>query len=129
MNALRSVALVHGRTGRLGTWLRGRAAPAGGGRVHARRWAILAVLCLSVFLALVDNTIVNVALPSISRQLRAATSDLQWIVDAYSLVFASLLLVGGAWATGTGARALSRSGWRASPGSPRSPGFRAARTC
>ncbi len=95
MNALRSVALVHGRTGRLGTWLRGRAAPAGGGRVHARRWAILAVLCLSVFLALVDNTIVNVALPSISRQLRAATSDLQWIVDAYSLVFASLLLVGG----------------------------------
>jgi EmrB/QacA subfamily drug resistance transporter len=63
--------------------------------VHARRWAILAVLCLSVFLALVDNTIVNVALPSISRQLHATTSDLQWIVDAYSLVFASLLLVGG----------------------------------
>src|SRR5258708_2813724 len=86
---------VAGRSGRPGTWLRGRATPAGGGRVHARRWAILAVLCLSVFLALVDNTIVNVALPSISRQLRAATSDLQWIVDAYSLVFASLLLVGG----------------------------------
>jgi hypothetical protein len=36
------------------------------------------VLCLSVFLALIDNTIVNVALPSISRQLHAATSDLQW---------------------------------------------------
>jgi predicted MFS family arabinose efflux permease len=52
-------------------------------------------LCLSVFLALVDNTIVNVALPSISRQLHATTSDLQWIVDGYSLVFASLLLVGG----------------------------------
>jgi EmrB/QacA subfamily drug resistance transporter len=63
--------------------------------VHARRWAILGVLCLSVFLALIDNTIVNVALPSISRQLHATTSDLQWIVDAYSLVFASLLLVGG----------------------------------
>ena len=47
------------------------------------------------FLALVDNTIVNVALPSISKQLHATTSDLQWIVDAYSLVFASLLLVGG----------------------------------
>src|SRR5258708_12186159 len=89
---------VAGRSGRPGTWLRGRATPAGGGRVHARRWAILAVLCLSVFLALVDNTIVNVALPSISRQLRAATSDLQWIVDAYSLVFASLLLVGGSLA-------------------------------
>jgi predicted MFS family arabinose efflux permease len=80
--------------GRPGTWLRGRATPAGADRVHARRWAILAVLCLSVFLALVDNTIVNVALPSISKQLHATTSDLQWIVDAYSLVFASLLLVG-----------------------------------
>ena len=86
---------VPGRRGRPGTWLRGRATPAGADRVHARRWAILAVLCLSVFLALVDNTIVNVALPSISRQLHATTSDLQWIVDGYSLVFASLLLVGG----------------------------------
>lgn len=63
--------------------------------IHRRRWAILAVLCLSVFLAVVDNTIVNVALPTISRKLHASTSDLQWIVDAYSLVFASLLLVGG----------------------------------
>ncbi len=63
--------------------------------VHRRRWAILAVLCLSVFLAVVDNTIVNVALPTISRRLHATTSELQWIVDAYSLVFASLLLVGG----------------------------------
>ena len=63
--------------------------------MHAQRWAILAVLCVSVFLAVVDNTIVNVALPSISRQLHATISDLQWIVDAYSLVFASLLLVGG----------------------------------
>jgi DHA2 family multidrug resistance protein-like MFS transporter len=86
---------VTGRPGRLGAWVRGRSTPTGGDRVHARRWAILAVLCLSVFLALIDNTIVNVALPSISRQLHAATSGLQWVVDAYSLVFASLLLVGG----------------------------------
>jgi DHA2 family multidrug resistance protein-like MFS transporter len=63
--------------------------------VHGRRWLILAVLCLSVFLALIDNTIVNVALPSISRELRVSTTNLQWIVDAYSLVFAALLLVGG----------------------------------
>jgi EmrB/QacA subfamily drug resistance transporter len=63
--------------------------------VHARRWAILAVLCLSLFLAVVDNTIVNVALPTLSRDLSATTSQLQWIVDAYSLVFAALLLVGG----------------------------------
>lgn len=63
--------------------------------VYRRRWAILGVLSLSVFLAVVDNTIVNVALPRMSEQLRASTSQLQWIVDAYSLVFAGLLLVGG----------------------------------
>lgn len=63
--------------------------------VYRRRWAILGVLSLSVFLAVVDNTIVNVALPSMSEQLGASTSQLQWIVDAYSLVFAGLLLVGG----------------------------------
>lgn len=63
--------------------------------IFRRRWAILGVLCLSVFLAVVDNTIVNVALPSISEQLKASTSQLQWIVDGYSLVFAMLLLVGG----------------------------------
>ena len=88
--------VVPGRRGRAGAWLRGRATPAGADRVHARRWAILAVLCLSVFLALVDNTIVNVALP-LDQQASSTptTSDLQWVVDAYSLVFASLLLVGG----------------------------------
>ncbi|MFM2072798.1 MAG: hypothetical protein RLZZ623_3062 [Actinomycetota bacterium] len=63
--------------------------------IHRRRWGILAVLCLSLFLAVVDNTIVNVAIPRMSSDLGASISDLQWIVDAYSLVFASLLLVGG----------------------------------
>jgi MFS family permease len=63
--------------------------------VHERRWAILGVLCLSLFLVVVDNTITNVALPTLSRQLGASTSQLQWIVDAYSLVFAGLLLAGG----------------------------------
>jgi EmrB/QacA subfamily drug resistance transporter len=63
--------------------------------IHRRRWGILAVLCISLFIAVVDNTIVNVALPTLSRDLNASTSQLQWIVDAYSLVFASLLLVGG----------------------------------
>ena len=51
------------------------------------RWAILGVLCLSVFLVVVDNTIVNVALPSFQRDLNASTSALQWIVDGYSLPF------------------------------------------
>jgi len=62
---------------------------------HPRRWSILPILCLSVFLVVVDNTIVNVALPTLSADLEASTSQLQWIVDAYSLVFAGLLLAAG----------------------------------
>ncbi|MDQ6937484.1 MAG: MFS transporter [Actinomycetota bacterium] len=59
------------------------------------RWIALLVLCLAELLVSIDNTIVNVALPSISRQLAASTSGLQWIVDAYTLVFAGLLLAAG----------------------------------
>jgi len=62
---------------------------------NERRWWILAVLCLSVLLVVVDNTIVNVALPTISRDLHASTSSLQWVVDGYTLSFAGLLLLGG----------------------------------
>ena len=65
------------------------------GHLDRRRWLILIVLCLSLFLVVVDNTIVNVALPTVSRDLSAGTGDLQWIVDAYSLVFAGLLLAAG----------------------------------
>jgi EmrB/QacA subfamily drug resistance transporter len=61
----------------------------------ARRWTILAVLCLSVFVIVVDGTIVNVALPTFGRELGASTSQLQWIVDAYVLVFAGLLMAAG----------------------------------
>src|SRR5262249_19713862 len=60
------------------------------------RWWTLVVLCLSVFLVVVDNTIVNTALPTLARELHAGTSELQWIVDAYTLAVAGLLLVGGA---------------------------------
>jgi DHA2 family multidrug resistance protein-like MFS transporter len=59
---------------------------------YRRRWWILVVLALSVFLVVVDNTIVNVALPTLSRDLNASTTDLQWIVDAYSLDLDSQLL-------------------------------------
>ena len=62
---------------------------------HERRWTILFVLCIAVFLVVVDNTIVNVALPTLSRDFRASNSSLQWIVDGYSLPFAGLLLSGG----------------------------------
>jgi DHA2 family multidrug resistance protein-like MFS transporter len=63
--------------------------------IHRRRWLILGVLSVSVFLVVVDNTIVNVALPTLNRELGASVSELQWIVDAYSLVFAGLLLAAG----------------------------------
>ena len=49
-----------------------------------RRWIVLPVLCLSVFLVVVDNTIVNVALPTLNRTLGASITSLQWIVDASS---------------------------------------------
>ncbi|MEI8001493.1 MAG: DHA2 family efflux MFS transporter permease subunit [Actinomycetes bacterium] len=62
---------------------------------YERRWLVLVVLSFSLFMVVVDNTIVNVALPTLSRELSATTSQLQWIVDAYSLVFAGLLLACG----------------------------------
>src|SRR5580698_10526538 len=61
----------------------------------SRKWWILAVLCLSVLLVAIDNTIVNVALPTLSRRIDASTANLQWIVTAYSLLFAGLPLVAG----------------------------------
>src|SRR5258708_16741784 len=54
--------------------------------------AALAFICLSVFVISVDATIVNVALPTLSRELGADTAQLQWIVDAYTLVMSGLLL-------------------------------------
>jgi EmrB/QacA subfamily drug resistance transporter len=61
-----------------------------------RRWVVLGVMCLSLLLIVMDNTIVNVALPTLQRELGASTSELQWVVDAYILVFAGLLLTMGA---------------------------------
>ena len=60
-----------------------------------RRWLALGVLCLSLLLVVLDNTILNVALPTLVEELDASTSDLQWIVDSYVLVFAGLLLSAG----------------------------------
>ncbi len=61
-----------------------------------RRWLGLAVLCLSLVLIVLDNTVLNVALPTLVRELGATTTDLQWMVDAYVIVFAGLLLCAGA---------------------------------
>jgi EmrB/QacA subfamily drug resistance transporter len=64
--------------------------------IHARRWWTLAVLCFSLLIIGMDNTILNVALPTIQRDLGASGSQLQWIVDAYVIVYASILLTTGA---------------------------------
>ena len=63
--------------------------------IYERRWKMLAVLSLSMMIIGLDNTIVNVALPTLQRQFTASASDLQWIVDAYLLVFAAALLTMG----------------------------------
>ena len=63
--------------------------------VHDRRWWTLAVLCTSLVLITIDTTILNVAIPTLSRSLATTTGELQWIVDAYTVVFAGLLLTCG----------------------------------
>ena len=65
---------------------------------RGHRWAALMVLCASALIVNVDNTILNVALPTLVGKLDATSSELQWIVDSYAMVFAGLLLVGGSLA-------------------------------
>jgi len=73
----------------------GQRSAAASADIDARKWWILAVLCLCVMVIGVDNTILNVALPSIVRDLNASGSQLQWMIDAYTIVFACLLLTAG----------------------------------
>jgi EmrB/QacA subfamily drug resistance transporter len=63
---------------------------------HRRRWWTLAVLCLSLLLTSIDTSIVNTALPTLAEELHADSTELLWIVDAYTLPFAAMLLVAGA---------------------------------
>jgi EmrB/QacA subfamily drug resistance transporter len=60
-----------------------------------RRWWTLAAMCFALFMIMLDNTVVNVALPSIQRDLGASLSSLEWTVNAYTLTFAVLLVTGG----------------------------------
>lgn len=69
-----------------------------------RRWLILAVCSLSVLIVQIDATGMNLALPSIARQMEASTGQLQWIIDAYLVVLASLLMFSGALADRVGRR-------------------------
>jgi MFS transporter, DHA2 family, multidrug resistance protein len=78
--------------------------------IHARRWKILAVLSLSLVIIGLDNTILNVALPSLQEEFDASTSTLQWMVDAYMLVFAGLLLTMGTLGDRFGRKLALQSG-------------------
>ena len=95
-----------------------------------RRWWTLAAMCFALFMIMLDNTVVNVALPSIQDDLHASLSGIEWTVNAYTLTFAVLLVTGGRLGDIFGRRkmflfgvvvfALSRprSGWPpTSPGS------------
>ncbi len=75
------------------------------GDARARRWTLVAV-CTTTFMLLLDITIVNVALPSIQRQLHAGLTGLEWVVDAYALTLAALILTAGALADRFGRRLL-----------------------
>jgi EmrB/QacA subfamily drug resistance transporter len=71
---------------------------------------VLAICCMSLFIVGIDVTIVNVALPSIQRELHASVSGLQWTVDAYTLVLASLLMLSGSTADRIGRRRTFQTG-------------------
>jgi EmrB/QacA subfamily drug resistance transporter len=83
-------------------------APAG--PTKRRRQLILAICCISLFIVGIDATIVNVALPSIQRELGADVAGLQWVIDAYTLVLASFLLLAGSTADRIGRRRIFQLG-------------------
>ena len=60
-----------------------------------RRWWTLGAMCFALFMIMLDNTVVNVALPSIQRGLHATTSSLEWTINAYTLAFAVTLVTAG----------------------------------
>ncbi|MET7286853.1 MFS transporter [Streptomyces sp. NPDC005573] len=77
---------------------------------HPRRWLILGVICLAQLTVLLDNTVLNVAIPSLTRALHASTSDIQWMINAYSLVQSGLLLTAGSAADRYGRKKMLIAG-------------------
>ncbi|MFF2520073.1 MFS transporter [Streptomyces sp. NPDC058086] len=77
---------------------------------HPQRWLILGVICLAQLTVLLDNTVLNVAIPSLTRELGAATSDIQWMINAYSLVQSGLLLTAGSAADRYGRKKMLITG-------------------
>ncbi|WP_455353261.1 DHA2 family efflux MFS transporter permease subunit [Streptomyces sp. SYSU K217416] len=81
-----------------------------GGEGHPLRWPILAVLCLSLLIVGLDVTVLNVALPTLVDELGASTSELQWLVDIYSLMAAGLMLFAGSLADRFGRKPVFLTG-------------------
>ncbi|MGW1211832.1 MFS transporter [Streptomyces sp. NPDC002499] len=77
---------------------------------HPQRWLILGVICLAQLTVLLDNTVLNVAIPSLTRELHAETSDIQWMINAYSLVQSGLLLTAGSAADRYGRKKMLLAG-------------------
>ncbi|MFE4642394.1 MFS transporter [Streptomyces sp. NPDC056652] len=77
---------------------------------HRRRMLVLAICCMSLLIVSLDNTILNVALPSMQKELHATVSGLQWTIDAYTLVLASLLMLAGSTADRIGRRRVFQTG-------------------
>ncbi|MFF8862335.1 MFS transporter [Streptomyces sp. NPDC015139] len=77
---------------------------------HRRRMLVLAICCMSLLIVSLDNTALNVALPSMQRDLHATTSGLQWTIDAYTLVLASLLMLAGSTADRIGRKRVFMTG-------------------
>jgi EmrB/QacA subfamily drug resistance transporter len=75
-----------------------------------RKWLTLAAVAVGLFMIMLDNTVVNVALPSIQRDLGAQLSELEWIVTGYALTFAALMLIGGKLADAYGRRLVFVAG-------------------
>ncbi|WP_031158942.1 MFS transporter [Streptomyces durhamensis] len=77
---------------------------------HRRRLLVLAICCMSLLIVSLDNTALNVALPSMQRDLHTTTSGLQWTIDAYTLVLASLLMLAGSTADRIGRKKVFMTG-------------------
>ncbi|WP_406140036.1 MFS transporter [Streptomyces sp. NBC_01089] len=77
---------------------------------HRRRMLVLAICCMSLLIVSLDNTVLNVALPSMQKELHASVSGLQWTIDAYTLVLASLLMLAGSTADRIGRRRVFMAG-------------------
>ncbi|MFE9394811.1 MFS transporter [Streptomyces flavidovirens] len=77
---------------------------------HRRRLLVLAICCMSLLIVSLDNTVLNVALPSMREELGATVAGMQWTIDAYTLVLASLLMLAGSTADRIGRRRVFKAG-------------------